>query len=159
MKAGRIDMTMTRVNFLSMKQVKEKAGLYNLEDFTVRSPEDCAQAIQTLLHLEDAPAERFGILTLNTKNKIVGVHVLYMGSLNASIVHPREVFQAALLNNAASFICFHNHPSGDPTPSREDIEVTKRLAEAGKIMGIDLLDHIIVGDGKRFVSLKEKGYL
>lgn len=75
--------------------------------------------------------------------------------MNTSIVHPREVFQVALLNNAASIICFHNHPSGDVRPSREDIKITKRLSEAGRILGIELFDHIIIGDG--YYSLKERG--
>lgn len=149
---------MKRVNFFSTKLVRESAKLYDLETVIVRSPEDCAKAISTLLKMEEEPAERFGIFTLSTKNQIIGVHVLFKGSLNASIVHPREVFQAALLNNAASIVCFHNHPSGDPTPSREDIEVTKRLVECGKIIGIDVLDHVIMGH-RKFVSLKEKGYL
>jgi DNA repair protein RadC len=149
---------MKRVNFYSTKLVKEKTGLYDLENIIIHSPEDGAMAIRVLLTMEEEPAERFGIFTLNTKNKIIGVHVLFKGTLNASVVHPREVFQAALLNNAASIICWHNHPSGDPTPSREDIDVTKRLVECGKLIGIDLLDHIIMGD-PTFVSLKEKGYL
>lgn len=84
--------------------------------------------------------------------------VVFIGSLNASIVHPREVFKEAFRRSAASIICLHNHPSGDPSPSREDIEVTKRLVECGKIIGIDLLDHIIMGENK-FISLKEKGYV
>ncbi len=81
-----------------------------------------------------------------------------MGSLNASIVHPREVMKVAVISNAASILVGHNHPSQDPTPSREDCEVTKRLVEAGKIIGIDVLDHLIVCDEK-YVSLKEKGYV
>ena len=89
----------------------------------------------------------------------MGLHRAHVGSLNASIVHPREVMKCAILNNAASIIVGHNHPSGDPTPSREDIEVTKRLAEAGKILGIDVLDHVIVTYTGKNVSLKEKGYL
>ncbi len=78
--------------------------------------------------------------------------------MNASIVHPREVFREAFRRSAASIICLHNHPSGDPTPSREDIEVTRRLKECGRMIGIEILDHIIIGD-KKYVSLKEKGYL
>lgn len=155
-------MSKTRINFYSIVQVKEKGGLYEapegLDGFIIRSPEDGFKAACKVLELHEKSNEHFCIFTLNTKNKIVGVHTLFKGSLNASIVHPREVYQAALLNNAASIICFHNHPSGDPTPSREDIEVTKRLVEAGKIIGIEVLDHVIVGD-ERFVSLKEKGYL
>jgi len=97
-------------------------------------------------------------LYLNTKNQVLQKRTVFIGSLNASIVHPREVFKEALKRSAASIICMHNHPSGDPTPSREDIEVTKRLAECGKLIGIDVLDHIIIGEQK-YVSLKEKGYL
>jgi DNA repair protein RadC len=89
---------------------------------------------------------------------VVYEKVVFIGSLNASIVHPREVFKEALKWSAASIIVSHNHPSGDPAPSREDIAVTKRLVEAGEIIGIECLDHLIVGDGE-FVSLKEKGYI
>ncbi len=83
---------------------------------------------------------------------------VFIGSLNASIVHPREVYKEAIKRSAASIICIHNHPSGDPTPSREDIEVTRRLVECGRLVGIELLDHLIIGD-KTYVSLKEKGYV
>lgn len=81
-----------------------------------------------------------------------------MGSLNASIVHPREVFRAAIKCSSASLVCAHNHPSGDPTPSPEDISLTTRLVEAGQIVGIEVLDHLIIGDGS-FVSLKERGLM
>ncbi|MNR56218.1 hypothetical protein D3C85_1767520 [compost metagenome] len=81
-----------------------------------------------------------------------------MGSLNASIVHPREVFRAAIKRSSASIICVHNHPSGDPTPSPEDISLTGRLVEAGAIIGIEVLDHVIIGD-QRFISLKEQGFM
>ncbi|MNG18398.1 hypothetical protein D3C84_1024620 [compost metagenome] len=81
-----------------------------------------------------------------------------MGSLNASIVHPREVFRAAIKRSSASIICVHNHPSGDPTPSPEDISLTARLVEAGSIIGIEVLDHVIIGD-QRFISLKEQGFM
>lgn len=101
---------------------------------------------------------KYTCLFLNTKNQVLHKQTIFIGSLNASIVHPREVFKEALRRSAASIICFHNHPSGDPTPSREDIEVTKRLAECGKIIGIEILDHLIIGDQK-YISLKEKGYL
>ena len=98
-------------------------------------------------------------MMLNTKNQVVGLHRAHVGSLNASIVHPRDVMKCAILNNAASIIVSHQHPSGDPTPSREDIEVTKRIVEAGKILGIEVLDHVIVTYTGKHVSLKEKGYL
>jgi DNA repair protein RadC len=151
-------MSKTRVSFFSVKLVKEKAGLYDLNEVIIRSPEDAAFAARKLLGYDELPNENFCIFTLNTKNKIVGVHTVFVGTLNASIVQPREVFQAALLNNAASIVCFHNHPSGDPSPSKEDISVTNRLVDCGQLMGIPVLDHVILGDN-RFVSLKEKGYI
>lgn len=101
---------------------------------------------------------KFICLYLNTKNQVIHRQTIFIGSLNTSIVHPREVFKEAFRRAAASIICLHNHPSGDPTPSREDIEVTKRLVECGQIIGIEVLDHIIIGDHK-FVSLKEKGHI
>jgi DNA repair protein RadC len=97
------------------------------------------------------------MLSLNTKNKVIALHVVHIGSVNASIVHPRDIFQLAILDNATSIAIAHNHPSGDTTPSEEDINVTNRINEAGKLMGIELLDHIILGDS--YLSLKEKGYL
>jgi len=91
--------------------------------------------------------EMFITLHLDGKNRIICLDVVSIGSLNQSIVHPRSVFMTACLSSAASIICVHQHPSGDPTPSSEDIAMTRRLKEAGEIMGIKLLDHIIVGDG------------
>lgn len=102
--------------------------------------------------------EVFMVITLNGKNNILSKKEIFKGSLNSSLVHPREVFKEALKNSAASIIVCHNHPSGDPTPSKEDINVTKRIKECGNIMGIELLDHIIIGDNK-YISLKERGYL
>jgi DNA repair protein RadC len=123
---------------------------------TIRSPRDVSDLLmEDLRYLKK---EHFVCLFLNTKNHVIGQETLSIGSLNASIVHPREVFVAAIKRSSASIICVHNHPSGDPTPSREDIEITKRLSEAGRLIGIDVLDHIIIGD-RTFVSLKEKGYL
>ena len=93
---------------------------------------------------------------LDTKNKVLAVETIFRGSLNASIVHPREVFRQAIRRSAAALLVAHNHPSGDPTPSREDIDVTRRLVEAGKIIGIPVLDHVVFGDGKT-ISMNEKG--
>jgi DNA repair protein RadC len=126
------------------------------ERFCIRSPEDGAKYMMNDMRF--LTQEHFVCLYLNTKNQVIHKQTIFIGSLNASIVHPREVFREALKRSAASIICLHNHPSGDPAPSREDIEVTKRLAECGKIIGVDLLDHLIIGENK-FVSLKEKGYL
>lgn len=123
---------------------------------TVRSPYDAAMYVME--ELRYLKKEHFICLFLNTKNHIVGKETLSMGTLNASLVHPREVFRAAIRSSSASIICIHNHPSGDPSPSPEDIQITKRLAEAGSLLGIEILDHLIIGDGT-FVSLKEQGYL
>lgn len=93
---------------------------------------------------------------LNTKNVVMFIKDVSVGSLNSSIVHPREVFCDAIRKNSAFIIVCHNHPSGDPQPSNEDINVTNRLKECGKLLGIELLDHLIIGKGK-YISLKEKG--
>ena len=143
---------MTRINFYSLKIVKEDSTLYKTA--VIKSPVEVYQAAKQLLALHEEPEEHFCIFCLNNKNKIVGVHTISIGSLNASIVHPREVFKAAMLNNASGIICLHNHPSGDPEPSREDIEITRRLVEAGEIMGIKVLDHIIIGE--QYLSMKEE---
>ena len=93
----------------------------------------------------DAKQEEFHIVTLDTKNQVIDTHQITVGTLDASLVHPREVFRAAIKDAASSVILVHNHPSGDPTPSREDIAVTNRLTESGKLIGIDVLDHIVLG--------------
>ncbi|MBQ7479341.1 MAG: DNA repair protein RadC [Selenomonadaceae bacterium] len=122
----------------------------------VHGPEDVAHYAMPRFRFEQK--EHFAVMLLNTKNHILGLTDVSVGSLSASIVHPREVFQTALRYAAAAMILVHNHPSGDPSPSREDINVTQRLVKAGKIMDIPVLDHIILGDN-RFVSIKEKGLL
>lgn len=124
--------------------------------YTIRSPEDAAAYLMT--DMSSLNQEHFVVLFLNVKNEILHKQTIFIGSLNSSIVHPREVFREAVKRSAASIIVAHNHPSGNPSPSPEDIEVTKRLIEAGSIMGIELLDHVIIGDHK-FLSLKEKGYM
>lgn len=126
------------------------------DEVIIRSPKDVADFLmEDMRYLQK---EHFVCLFLNTKNRVIAQETLSMGSLNASIVHPREVFLAAIKRSSASIICVHNHPSGDPMPSPEDIELTDRLKEAGEIIGIDVLDHVVLGD-RTFVSLKEKGYM
>ena len=102
--------------------------------------------------------EHFKTILLNIKNHVISIEDISIGSLNSSIVHPREVFKPAIRRSSASILLVHNHPSGDPTPSREDIEVTARLVEAGKILGINVLDHVIIGSNA-IISLKEKGLM
>lgn len=102
--------------------------------------------------------EHLKSLLLDTKNRVLAIRTVSIGDLSSSIVHPREVYKDAVIASAAAIIVAHNHPSGDPTPSAEDVAVTKRLIQSGEIMGIDLLDHIVLGDGT-FVSLKERGLI
>jgi DNA repair protein RadC len=120
----------------------------------ISSPEDVYRRLFPRMREK----ELFIELCLDTKNQILKEEVISMGSLNANVVHPREVFKLALTESAAHIIVAHNHPSGDPTPSREDIEITKKLVETGNIMGITVLDHVIIGDGRHF-SLKEAGHI
>lgn len=126
------------------------------EKYTIRSPKDAATYL--MQDMTSLKQEHFVVLFMNVKNQVLHKQTIFIGSLNASIVHPREVFREAVKRSAASIICAHNHPSGNPSPSTEDIDVTKRLLEAGQIMGIELLDHVIIGD-HQFISLKEKGYM
>ncbi|MBU8730408.1 DNA repair protein RadC [Cytobacillus oceanisediminis] len=145
------------IQLLAAVEIGRRISTLTYDDrYTIRSPEDGANYV--MHDMRFLSQEHFVCLYLNTKNQVLHKKTIFIGSLNASIVHPREVFKEAFRRSAASIICIHNHPSGDPTPSREDIEVTKRLAESGKIIGIEVLDHLIIGENK-FVSLKEKGYL
>ena len=117
-----------------------------------------ADTLPLLTELKGQRREHFLCLYLNARNQVVHKEVISIGSLSASIVHPREVFQVAVTRVAASIILAHNHPSGDVTPSKEDIELTRRMVEAGGIMGIDILDHIILSESD-FLSLKERGLM
>ena len=143
-----------RINIVSIKMVKESSFLYQTR--TISSPKDAYEMIKE--QLEGLDREQFIIACLNTKNEPTNISVVSVGTLNKAIVHPREVFKTAILSNAASIMAFHNHPSGETTPSQQDIQLTNRLYEAGELLGIKLLDHLIIGDGA-FTSLKEKGYL
>jgi DNA repair protein RadC len=122
--------------------------------FVVRSPADAAQfLIAEMSHLEQ---EHFRILYLDTRNRLIGVDTIYVGSLNASYIRVSEVFRDAVKRSCAAVIVAHNHPSGDPTPSPEDVEVTRRLVAAGELLDIEVLDHLVIGR-QRFVSLRERG--
>lgn len=116
------------------------------------------EVYETFRFLMQETKEVFLTLHLDGKNRIIAVDMVSIGSLNQSIVHPREVFKSACLSNAAAVILIHQHPTGDPTPSREDISITNRLKEAGDLMGIRVMDHIIVGDGS-YHSFVEQGNL
>ena len=105
-----------------------------------------------------SPVERFGIVSLSTKHRVLRTEIVSTGTLDASLVHPREVFRMAAMHRAAAIVLFHNHPSGDPTPSVDDAALTERLQQAGSLMGIEVLDHVVLAD-TRYCSFKEMGRL
>ncbi len=120
------------------------------------TPAECASVLVKLL--QDQPGEVFAILCMSTKHRVIAYHEVSRGALDATLVHPREVFKPAILESAASLILLHNHPSGDPTPSTQDIRLTRNLVEAGKHMKITIHDHVIVGAQGR-TSLKALGLI
>ncbi|MPZ21631.1 MAG: DNA repair protein RadC [Luteitalea sp.] len=122
----------------------------------VATPAQSAAIVMPLLQHE--ANEVFAILCLSTKHRVVAYHEVSRGTLDATLVHPRDVFKAALLANSAAIVIAHVHPSGDPTPSLNDILLTRRLVTAGELLGVDVLDHIIVGDG-RYYSFRQGGQL
>mgnify|MGYP001559151659 FL=1 len=124
----------------------------------IRSSRDARDILAA--YLSGVDRQHFVVLLLDTKNRVIGIHTVSTGSLSASIVHPREVMKVCILSNAHAFIGGHNHPSGDPNPSQEDRALTSRLVEAGKLMGIPMLDHVIVGDGSTaYFSFADEGFL
>ena len=126
--------------------VKEgRVPCYNQQ---IRSAVDASTLLHT--YLADVDREHFVLLMLNQKNRVIGIHTVSMGSLTASVVHPREVFKVAILANCASILLAHNHPSGDCQPSKEDRAITTRLVEAGRLLGISVLDHVIIGGEGRY---------
>lgn len=141
---------------LAICELFKRVSLNNKEVIKISSPSDAASLVMNkMLHLKQ---EILKVLLLNKKNIIIGERDVFKGSLDSSIVHPREIFNVAIRNSAASIIICHNHPSGDSTPSQEDVNITLRIKECGNIIGIQLLDHIIVGNNN-YVSLKEKGII
>ena len=149
-------MSLTSINIYTLKQIRTKRQRYDMEGFQITSPSVCYNVLQYLFDLKSEPVEKFGIIALNSKHKIVGVHIIGSGTIDKIYIEPRQVYMAALINNAKAIIAFHCHPSGDPTPSRDDLFLTQRLKKAGKIMCIELLDHLITGE-RDYVSLKEQG--
>ncbi|GAB6109602.1 RadC family protein [Fusibacter bizertensis] len=135
------------------KRVKQSTALRGLK---ITSPSDVVKFFST--ELSDSNVEKFAIVLLNTKNEVINWEIISIGSLNASIVHPREVFNRAIKRSAASIIAIHNHPSGAIEPSREDLSITKRLSESGQLIGIPLIDHIIIGKSC-YYSFKEQNQL
>lgn len=135
-------------------ELGRRLGGARLERDRVSSPGDVADLLGARLRLLDR--EHFVVVLLDTKNHLLGSELIAVGSLDAAIVHPREVFKAAIRKSASSMILVHNHPSGDPEPSEADLVCTRRLEEAGRVLGIPVLDHVIIGDG-RYTSLRQGG--
>jgi DNA repair protein RadC len=143
-----------RIQVVRVQVVRE--GSFAAYARTLDNPAAAAELVRPLL--EGADREHFLVICLNVKNRVNAVHTVSIGSLNASMVHPREVFKAAILTNAAGVILAHNHPSGDPAPSKEDRAVTTGLVQAGKLLGIPVLDHVIIGEGRHF-SFRQAGLI
>lgn len=121
---------------------------------SINSPADAAALVQ--YEMSALPQEHLRVINLDTRNRVINIEKLYVGTLNASTVRVGEIFRAAIARNAASIIVMHNHPSGDPTPSPEDVAITRTIVQAGKILDIDTLDHLVIGQG-HWISLKERG--
>lgn len=143
-----------RVNIVSLKMIKDKSFLFKTR--VIKSPSDMYNLTKEFL--ENADRESFIVVCLNTKNEPINVSTVSTGTLNSSLIHPREVFKVAVLSNANSIICAHNHPSGSIAPSKEDKGITYKIKESGEILGIKLLDHIIVGNDN-FYSFKQNNIL
>lgn len=148
---------MVQIKKFRLELVRESNVRYDLDDKKVTSPDSVYKIGETIFNFSSQAEEIFAILCLDTKNNVTGAFEVSRGTLSSSIVHPREVFKRAILNNAASIILLHNHPSGEPQPSHEDIVMTNRLDECGKLLGIRVLDHVIYGNS--FYSFKEEGML
>lgn len=145
-----------RVQFVSLKMVREgRSLLYPRRQ--VRCAGDAVELVRPLV--EGCDREVFLVVVLDTKHFPNIIQVVSVGSLDATIVHPREIFKIAVIGNGSAVLCLHTHPSGDPAPSSEDLAVTKRLSDAAGILGIDLLDHVVVGSDGKFTSLRAEGHL
>lgn len=145
------------INILSLRAVRESRTKYNV-DGEMTSPSKIYDVLLRTIDIQNRTEEYFCVISLDAKCKINDIYIVAQGSLSAAIIHPREVFKRAVLSNASSIIVAHNHPSGDCTPSKEDILISKRLLKAGGILGIDLLDSIIVSYDS-IVSMKEENLL
>lgn len=146
------------VRIVSLKIVR--TGALQYEDRPIDSPGSAATLCREIIakEIEDADREHFVAIGLNAKLHLVAYHIVSIGTIDATLVNPREVFKFAIKHSARSVVIAHNHPSGDPAPSREDREVTQKLVDAGKILGIEVLDSLVIGY-RRYYSFREKGYI
>lgn len=139
-----------------IKLVKEEGARYECEN-TITSPDDIEKIARKVLEMDHECEEVGVVIALNTKNKVLGTFEVSRGSLNSTIIHPREVFKRLLLLNANGFVFIHNHPSGSIEPSREDLLMSERLKQSGEVLGIDLIDSCIISDS--FLSMKQEGII
>ncbi|KKL80722.1 hypothetical protein LCGC14_2001940 [marine sediment metagenome] len=152
--AGKVDTTLSKMRKLH-DELNRALRYSPAKDCPyVRSPHDAADLVMyDMSHLEQ---EQFRILLLNNRNRVLSIETIYTSTLNSALIRIAEVFRPAILRSSAAIVLIHNHPSGDPTPSPEDLSITRTLVEAGRILDIDVLDHIVIGCGC-FVSMKERG--
>jgi DNA repair protein RadC len=134
-----------------------EAGVKLAERPSLTTPADAARVLAE--YIGESDREVFVVAMLTVRHRLIGVHTVSVGCLTSAIVHPRETFRAAILCGAAALVIAHCHPSGDPEPSGEDLALTRRLAAAGTLLGIEILDHLVIGEAGRFVSLRERGIL
>jgi len=149
---------MVNIQKFSLRIVKESGGRYDIDKY-VRNPFQARDLFVEVVELDRRAEEVFAIATLDVKNKVTGVFEVSTGTLTSSLVTPREVFKRAILQNAAGIVLAHNHPSGVADASSDDISVTKKLQKAGKIMGINIVDHIIIGSRDNFISMQEENLM
>ena len=149
---------MVNIQKFSLRIVKESGGRYDIDKY-VRNPFQARDLFVEVVELDRRAEEVFAIATIDVKNKVTGVFEVSTGTLTSSLVTPREVFKRAILQNAAGIVLAHNHPSGVADASSDDISVTKKLQKAGKIMGINVVDHIIIGSRDNFISMQEENLM
>ena len=149
---------MVNIQKFSLRIVKESGGRYDIDKY-VRNPFQARDLFVEVVELDRRAEEVFAIATLDVKNKVTGVFEVSTGTLTSSLVTPREVFKRAILQNAAGIVLAHNHPSGVADASSDDISITKKLQKAGKIMGINVVDHIIIGSRDNFISMQEENLI
>lgn len=149
---------MVNIQKFNLRVVKESGGRYDI-DKSVGNPIQARDLFIEVLELDQRAEEVFAMATLDIKSKVTGVFEVSIGNLTSSLVSPREVFKRAILQNAAAIVLAHNHPSTVPEPSNDDVTVTKKLIKSGKILGIDIVDHIIIGSKDNYISMKEKNLI
>ena len=144
-----------KIDIVKIQMVRDGTLEYGKK--AIKGPQDLAEIGQKLI--QNADREMFLMVSLNTRNHINCIHLVGIGTVNACLVSPREVLKAVILSSGTSFACIHNHPSGDPDPSDDDIRITNRLVECGRLFGIGLIDHVIISDDGKYESFMEKGLI